>query len=138
MNAEGINYVLDSFALLAYLGGEAGGDSVTELLKKARKRYCELYLSWINLGEVLYIIERRRGLRETLSVLGLLKQLPVNLLEVTYEGVLSAAHIKANHPIAYADAFAVAAAQDKEAALVTGDPELNAAGDLIEILWIAD
>ena len=138
MNGETASCVLDSHAILAYLGGETGGDKVSELLKEAKKGSCELFLSWINLGEVLYIIERRRGLRETLSTLGLLQQLPVHLVEVTYEGILSAAHIKANHPIAYADAFAVAAAQEREAALVTGDPELNSISDLVEIVWIKD
>ena len=38
--------------------------------------------------------------------------------------VLEAAAIKADHPMAYADAFAVATAVAHDATLVTGDPEL--------------
>ena len=131
-------YVLDSYALLAYLGGEIGAAKVEQLLKLTQKGACVLYLSWMNLGETLYIVERQRGLQDALSVLGLIKQLPISLLEVTNEQVLEAAHIKAHHPLAYADAFAVAAAQDKGAKLVTGDPEFEAVSELVNILWIGE
>lgn len=137
MNDDGDSYVLDSYAFLAYLGGETGAAKVEQLLKQAQEGACVLYLSWINLGEALYIVERQRGLHEALSVIGLLQQLPVKLLEVTKEQVLDAAHIKANYPLAYADAFAVAAAQDKGSKLVTGDPEFEAVSELVEILWIS-
>jgi predicted nucleic acid-binding protein len=40
--------------------------------------------------------------------------------------VLSAARIKAAHPISYADAFAVATAKAEAARLATGDPEILA------------
>jgi len=131
-------YVLDSYALLAYLGGEIGAAKVEQLLKLTQKGACVLYLSWMNLGETLYIVERQRGLQDALSVLGLIKQLPISLLEVTNEQVLEAAHIKAHHPLTYADAFAVAAAQDKGAKLVTGDPEFEAVSELVNILWIGE
>jgi predicted nucleic acid-binding protein len=85
----------------------------------------------------LYIVERQRGLQDALSILGLIKQLPISLIEVTNEQVLEAAHIKANHPLAYADAFAVAAALDKGAKLVTGDPEFQAVKELVELSWIS-
>lgn len=131
-------YVLDSYALLAYLGGEIGAAKVEQLLKLTQKGACVLYLSWMNLGETLYIVERQRGLQDALFVLGLIKQLPISLLEVTNEQVLEAAHIKAHHPLAYADAFAVAAARDKGAKLVTGDPEFEAVSELVNILWIGE
>lgn len=38
--------------------------------------------------------------------------------------VLAAATIKADHPMAYADAFAAATAAAHDATLLTGDPEL--------------
>ena len=38
---------------------------------------------------------------------------------------LAAAHLKKDCPIAYADCFAAALAQIKNAALVTGDPEFR-------------
>ena len=49
-----------------------------------------------------------------------------------------AAELKANHAIAYADAFAVATALEFHATLLTGDPEikpLEGEQDL-EVLWL--
>ena len=44
---------------------------------------------------------------------------------VTVERVLAAARIKAQHPVAYGGAFAVATAASHGAILLTGDPELT-------------
>lgn len=50
--------------------------------------------------------------------------------------MLAAAHIKAQYPIAYADAFAVAAARSRNATVLTGDPEFEAVGEAVAIDWI--
>ncbi len=55
-------YVLDSFAVLAYFEGEPGMARVRTLLTEATKGALALHLSVINLGEILYIIEREQGL----------------------------------------------------------------------------
>jgi predicted nucleic acid-binding protein len=39
--------------------------------------------------------------------------------------VLAAAHVKARYSVSYADAFAVATAQEYHATVVTGDPEFH-------------
>lgn len=52
------------------------------------------------------------------------------------ELVLGAAHIKAEYPIAYADAFAAALAQHHRTTLVTGNPEFKALEELVEIQWL--
>jgi len=44
---------------------------------------------------------------------------------VTPERVLAAARIKATHPLAHADAFAIATAAAHRAVLLTGDPEIT-------------
>ena len=50
------NYVLDSYAVLAYLQAEAHGQVVKDLLVKANRGTTLVYLSLISLGEILYII----------------------------------------------------------------------------------
>ena len=57
---------------------------------------------------------------------------------VDYGGVLAlaAAHLKAHHSIAYADAFAAALALQSSAVLVTGDPEFRHLEDVVEIHWL--
>lgn len=133
-NAESETYVLDSYALLAFLGGEEGNETVQALLRRAEKGECRVAISLINLGEVLYITERERSLKSAQEVLALVEQLPIELLDVTRETVLAAAHIKARYPLAYADAFAVAAAQALDASLLTGDPEFEAVKGEVEII----
>jgi len=53
---------------------------------------------------------------------------------------LAAAHLKTDCPIAYADCFAAALSQLKNATLVTGDPEFSKikADRNVQIEWLAD
>jgi ribonuclease VapC len=115
--------VLDSFALLAYFGGEPGMPKVRAALERAEAGRSAAYLSLINLGEVLYIAEREHGLVRAQRVLAIVDRLPLAIVPVTRATVLAAAHVKARFPIAYADAFAVVAARDHGAHILTGDPE---------------
>ena len=131
-------YVLDSFALLAYLEGEPGMVRVRTLLTEAATGAISLYLSVINLGEILYIVEREQGLVAAQRTLAALDQLPVKIQPAERSVVLSAARLKARYAISYTDAFAVVAAQDQEAALVTGDPEFKplVADGLLQVEWL--
>ena len=131
-------YVLDSFALLAYLEGEVGMPRVRSVLEGASAQRCAVYLSLINLGEVLYITERERGMIEARRVLGAIDQLPLEVVDVSRSTVLAAAHVKARFSIAYADAFAAVVAQDHGAVVMTGDPEFRplAAAGLVTVEWL--
>jgi ribonuclease VapC len=130
--------VLDSFALLAYLEGEAGMPRVRSILEGAEARRHAVYVSLINLGEALYITERERGLAAARRALGAVDQLPVDVVEVSRATVLEAAHIKARFRIAYADAFAVVAARQHRAIVMTGDPEFRPLADagLVAVEWL--
>jgi len=129
-------YLLDSFALLAYLNDEPGGARVKEVLVLAKGQKCNLVMSLINLGEVLYITERVRGLTSAQAVLALVESLPLKLLEASRELVLDAAHIKASHALSYADAIAVASAIHENAVILTGDPEFQTVEYLVKVEWL--
>lgn len=131
-------YVLDSYALLAYFAGEDGAEEVRSILESASSDANKVLLSVINLGEIVYITERERGLASSQEILAVVDQLPVDIVEADRQAVLSAAHIKAEHPVAYADAFAIAAAQANEGVLVTGDREFEAVEDTVRISWIGE
>ncbi len=80
-------------------------------------------MSWINLGEVAYVVERRTSSdRARRLVRELRPRLTLDL--PSHARVLEAAHLKAGYPLAYADAFAVATAIAHGATLLTGDPEI--------------
>ena len=136
MNPDKNFFVLDSYALLAYLGGEAGANRVEEILTQAGKGSHRLLLCMINFGEVLYMTERRRGLATAQSVQALIESLPIELLEATRNLVLDAAHIKAQYPLSYADAFVVAVANKENATILTADPEFHAVKEIVKIEWL--
>jgi ribonuclease VapC len=131
-------FVLDSHALFAFLEGEAGGEIVEALLEQALENGCALYMSIVNLGEVIYITERERGLAKAQQVLARIDELPIKVVDADRRCSLAAAHIKAHWPIAYADCYAAALCQVTDAMLVTGDPEfvpLEADG-IVKVNWI--
>ncbi|MBI2850895.1 MAG: type II toxin-antitoxin system VapC family toxin [Chloroflexi bacterium] len=122
---DGSDYVLDSYALLAYLKAEVGGEPVKKLIESAREDKCHLYLCVINLGEVMYIAEREKGASKAEHTLAMIEELPIEIVDADRALTLAAAHLKMDCPIAYADCFAAALSQQKNAILVTGDPEFN-------------
>ena len=129
-------FILDSFALLAYLTDEPSAARIEQLIEDAKEENCHLFLPLINLGEILYITERRGGVAKAQDTLALLRQLPIEILPADEQAVFSAAHIKANFTLSYADAFVVAAAQKEGAIVLTSDPEFQSVKDLIAIEWL--
>jgi predicted nucleic acid-binding protein len=86
---------------------------------------------------VAYITERERGLEKVHEVLATIRSLPIVLLPADEKVVLAAAHIKANHRLAYADAFAAATAKLWQGRLLTGDPEFDSLNDgEITVEWL--
>ena len=111
---------LDSWAILRWLDGDEPAAARVEAAMPSRP-----VMSWINLGEVAYIVERRAGVDRARRVVRELR--PRLTLDLPSEArVLEAAHLKAGYPMAYADAFAVATAIAHGATLLTGDPEILA------------
>jgi len=114
-----VNVCLDSWAVLAWLDGdEPAAGAVQEAFNTERP-----WISWLNVGEVAYQLERRHGADDAMLVIRRLRA-SVALDDLTPDRVLAAAHIKAAHPIAFADCFAAATAAARDATLFTGDPEL--------------
>lgn len=134
--AETAAYVLDSFALLAYLQDEPVASRIEKLLDNADRGKCQLFLSIINLGELLYITERRGGVAKAQDALALIRQLPIQVVPADEQMVFAAAHIKANHTLSYADAFVVAIAMQESASILTGDPEFQAVESLVTLEWL--
>lgn len=118
-------YVIDSYALIAYLEGESGGERVRELLELAADNKCRLHMCIVNLGEVMYIAERERGLPKAQETLARIDELPIGFVDADRALTLVAAHLKMQYPIAYADCFAAALSMLKNAPLITGDQEFH-------------
>jgi predicted nucleic acid-binding protein len=114
---------LDSWAVLAWLDGEEPALSKIDQVLSTRP-----VISWINLVEVYYRLERDHGREaadETLRSLraSLRPELPGTARMV------EAARLKTRASIALADCFAAVTAAAHGLTLLTGDPELLGLAD---------
>jgi len=128
-------FVLDAFAMLAYLQKESGYGRVRELLSAGQKD-TTVIMNAINIGEVYYILARERSAEEADFFIDMIVpavNIKVELNDM--QDVIAAAKIKAAYPLSYADAFAAATAQKYAAVLLTGDPEFKHLEKLIYIEW---
>lgn len=127
-------FALDTWAMLAYLQGEEPAASrVRDVIEGAQAGTVRLFISIINLGEVYYRVGKIKNAKEAESVLTDLQHLPMEILSAEDEIVLAAARLKMNYAISYADAFAAVIAIQKDAVLLTGDPELLGMKKIIRI-----
>jgi predicted nucleic acid-binding protein len=129
-------YILDAFAFMAYFENELGAERIEQILQDVKNGRARAFISIINLGEVIYNTERKHGLSKAQDTLALIQEMPVEVLPADHETVFAAAHIKANHPISYADAFVIVAAQNLDGIVMTGDPEFHDVTELAKIEWL--
>jgi predicted nucleic acid-binding protein len=126
---SGRRYALDANALLGLLENRRGvAEKVRHLLDDAISRELPLFMSAINWGEVFYIAWRRHGEAKAREAEGRLQQLPITVVGVDRERATRAAALKQKHNLGYADAFAAELAVERQAWLVTADPELTRLG----------
>ncbi|MBA2794149.1 MAG: PIN domain-containing protein [Thermoleophilaceae bacterium] len=110
---------LDSWTVLAWLDGEEPSLGRVEEILAERP-----LLSWVNAVEVYYRTERDHGRQAADEVLADLR----TVMEIELPGtsrMVETARLKAAHPIALADCFAIATAAAHAVALLTGDPEIT-------------
>ena len=124
-------YVLDACALLRLAQAEPGMEKVRDLLYAAQRGECEMLMHQINLGEVIYRIGKVHGWAVAERKRDEISLLPITIVPVADALFWAAVRLKASYPIAYADAFAAALAIDRQAVLLTADPEFSALGDLL-------
>jgi ribonuclease VapC len=128
--------VLDSWALLCYLGQEPGYEKIIDLFEQAVESSKPLLMCIVNWGEIYYQVLRRFGDKKAQEVEQLIQTLPITLIEANKELTREAARIKAKKRMEYADCFAVALARLRKAELYTGDPEFKAVEKEIKIVWL--
>ena len=120
------NFVLDSYAMLAFFRNEEGAEKVAQLLHDAANDKYELYMPVINAGEVFYITYRKEGAAKADIALKALLKFPIHIVGADMELTFAAANLKARYSISFADAFAAALTIKRKATLVTGDKEFDA------------
>ena len=129
-------YVLDTWAVIAYLEDEPSGEQVEELIATAHEEQIPIYMSVVNVGEVWYTLAREVSEEEANAAVKMLSDLRIQFENVDWELTQEAARFKSKNKMSYADAFAAALAKTKKADLVTGDKEFKPLESEIKISWI--
>ena len=129
-------YVLDSWAVIAYLEDEPSGEQVEELIATAHEEQIPIYMSVVNVGEVWYTLAREVSEEEANAGVKMLSDLRIQFENVDWELTQEAARFKSQNKMSYADAFAAALTKMKKADLVTGDNEFKPLDGQIKILWV--
>jgi AbrB family looped-hinge helix DNA binding protein len=113
----------DHVAVLGYLEDTTpAAEEVTGLLDREKP-----LMSWINLGEVHYVLRRLHGEDDASETVRDLRDV-IDTRLPDERMVIDAARIKADHPMADADAFAAALTFATGAILWSGSPELLVGG----------
>ena len=112
---------LDAWAVVAWLQNDPAASRMQAHLGDGR-----CCMSWVNAGEVHYVVHRRTDRHTADRVIAQLR-VDVDLIDATGARALDAAAIKATHRMSYADCFAAATALEFGVPLITRDPEIIAA-----------
>lgn len=119
------NFILDSYAILAFFLNEPGKLKVWTYLNDAVRHRRVLYMNDMNVGEVYYRVFKLKGNEAAELSLHYLLRLPISFISVDQSFILSAARWKGMYSISYADAFAVETAVRYQAPILSGDPEFS-------------
>ena len=123
--------------MIAYLNKEKGYKKVREVMSAAQNSGDSILMNEVNVGEVFYILFRKRGSENADYFLErILPTLPILTISNGFDDVIAAAKIKAEYPISYADCFAAATARRMDAAIMTGDPEFKKIEPIVAMDWI--
>ena len=129
-------YVLDTWAVIAYLEDEPSGEQVEELIATAHEEQIPIYMSVVNVGEVWYTVAREVSEEEADASVKSLRDLRIQFEDADWTLTQEAARFKSQNKMSYADCFAAALAKNHSAELVTGDQEFKAVEDEIKISWL--
>ena len=127
-------YVLDANALIGLFEGRSVvAEKVQRLMGEALGQNLPLLMSAVNWGEVFYIAWRRHGEAKAWEAEAKLQELPVAVIAVDRERASRAGALKEKHALGYADAFAAELAIERDAWLVTADPEFARVGKALAV-----
>jgi predicted nucleic acid-binding protein len=135
-----VKTVLDAWAVVAWATGEQpAAEMVRQLFLENRAQKAELIMNAVNVGEVYYIMCRKKNVRAAQQLISSLDR-EIRISNVDLDLAMLAGNYKHNNRLSLADAFALATAErEAPALLATGDPEIRAAKlrtGKVQIQWL--
>ncbi|GBU24212.1 hypothetical protein R83H12_00840 [Fibrobacteria bacterium R8-3-H12] len=130
-------YVLDSCAIIAFLYGEQGKDTVKDLLNGDN----EIYMHSVSVLEVYYdAIKRIKSDKADLFLKWVLNDSPIKILyEITEDTIMAAGRFKAAYKISLGDSFVLVTAKLHNAKIISSDHhefDIIEKRENINFLWI--
>lgn len=129
-------YVLDAWAVIAYLEDEPSAPLIADLIASAHEEGIPVYMTVVNVGEVWYTIAREISEEDADASIKELRDLRIQFEDVGWGITQEAAGFKSKNKMSYADCYAAALAKFYKADLVTGDKEFKPLEDQIKIQWV--
>ena len=129
-------FVMDTWAIIAYLEDEPSAQQIADLIASAHEEEIPVYMTVVNVGEVWYNIAREISEEDANNSVKELRDLRIQFANADWELTQEAARFKSQHKMSYADCYAAALAKEKKADLVTGDKEFKALENEIKIEWV--
>jgi predicted nucleic acid-binding protein len=127
-------YVLDANALVGFFEGRAGiAEKVRHLAEESLRQTSPLLMSAVNWGEVFYVAWKRHGEDAARGLETAVQDLGISILAADRERATRSAALKHKHQLSYADCFAAELAIEKDAWLVTADPEFVKLGKTLKL-----
>lgn len=128
--------VFDSWAIIAYLEGEAAAERVADHIADAHEQDIPLLMSVVNAGEVWYIIAREASVSDADRSITELRHLGIEFIDADWTLAHEAGGFKSKHKMSFADCFAAALAKQRKGLLLTGDSEFKQVEREITIDWL--
>jgi predicted nucleic acid-binding protein len=116
---------LDSSGLLTLLYGEAGMDTVRQLLEESERARMKLYLSALTLTEVVSSLSKTHGQDIARNELQVVLSLPAQIETPTQAQCADAGWLRVRYRLSTADAIIAIQAMSAGAELVHKDPEFE-------------
>jgi predicted nucleic acid-binding protein len=134
-------FILDACALIAFLGEERGKgfEAVDALFARTDEEDITIFISIINLTEVLYHFIRDLGEDAASELLNNVGELPLTVIRTITDDVYrGAARLKTRCSMSLGDTFLCGTAKSIGAAIVTKDGEIRKAEgpEALSVLWI--
>lgn len=129
-------YVLDTWAVIAYLEDEPSAPQIADLIASAHEEQIPVCMTVVNVGEVWYILAREVSEEEANNGVKGLHDLRIQFIDADWELTREAARFKSKHKMSYANCYAAALAKAKKGDLVTGDKEFKPLENEVKIAWM--
>jgi predicted nucleic acid-binding protein len=130
-------YILDSYAIMEFLRQQKSWEIVAGLFQQSTEGNAKLKIHILNWGAIWYTLIREKGKIVADEFLNdFQSQIDVEIIDFSKSIFERAVQFKSQGNISYSDCFAIAAAVEQNAILVTGDKEFKQFEELVKILWL--